>query len=154
MERIIAARIGDVIETKLTPQQSGFRPGHSTLDQLLHLRAALTRPTLDSRTGAVFVDYAKAFDTVDHDRIVSAMQEMELPPHIIRWSASFLKGRQAKVRVNSKSSPLVLFHRGVPQGTVLGPLMFIIVMNTLSKRLSQVPLLFHGFFADDLTLAV
>ncbi|ORC81333.1 Tbingi protein, partial [Trypanosoma theileri] len=61
MERIIAARIRDVIETKLTPQQSGFRPGHSTLDQLLHLRAALTRPTPDSRTGAVFVDYAKAF---------------------------------------------------------------------------------------------
>ncbi|ORC82664.1 Tbingi protein, partial [Trypanosoma theileri] len=82
------------------------------------------------------------------------MREMDIPPHIIRWSASFLKGRQAKVRVNSKSSPLMLFHRGVPQGTVLGPLMFIIVMNTLSKRLSQVPLLFHGFFADDLTLAV
>ncbi|ORC82802.1 Tbingi protein [Trypanosoma theileri] len=73
MERIIAARIRDVIETKLTPQQSGFRPGHSTLDQLLHPRAALTRPTLDSRTGAVFVDYAKAFDTADHNRIVSAM---------------------------------------------------------------------------------
>ncbi|ORC91279.1 Tbingi protein [Trypanosoma theileri] len=145
MERIIAARIRDVTETKLTPQQSGFRPVHSTLDQLLHLRAALTRPTPDSRTGAVFVYYAKAFDTVDHDRIVSAMREMELPPHIIRWSASFLKGHQAKIRVNSKSSPLMLFHCGVPQGTVLGPLMFIIVMNTLSKRLSQVPLLFHGF---------
>ncbi|ORC91271.1 Tbingi protein [Trypanosoma theileri] len=144
-EWIIAARIRDVIETKLTPQQSGFRPVHSTSDQLPHLRAALTRSTLDSRTGAVFVDYAKAFDTVDHDRIVSAMREMDIPPHIIRWSASFLKGRQAKVRVNSKSSPLMLFHRGVPQGTVLGPLMFIIVMNTLSKRLSQVPLLFHGF---------
>ncbi|ORC91288.1 uncharacterized protein TM35_000062930 [Trypanosoma theileri] len=48
----------------------------------------------------------------------------------------------------------MLFHRGVPQGTVLGPPAFIIVMNTLSKRLFQVPLLFHGFFADDLTLAV
>ncbi|ORC91910.1 Tbingi protein, partial [Trypanosoma theileri] len=79
------------------------------------------------------------------------MQEMDIPSHIIRWSASFLKGLQAKVRVNSKSSPLVLFHRGVPQGTVLGPLMFIIAMNALSKRLSQVPLLFHVFFADDLT---
>ncbi|ORC91902.1 Tbingi protein [Trypanosoma theileri] len=104
MEWIIAARIRDVIDTKLAQQQSGFRPVHSTLDQLLHLRAALTRPTPDSRTGAVFVDYAKPFDTVDHDRIVSAMREMDIPPHIIRWSASFLKGRQGRVRVNSKSS--------------------------------------------------
>ncbi|KEG07414.1 Tbingi protein [Trypanosoma grayi] len=84
MERIIAARIREVIEPKLTPQQSGFRPSHSTLDQLLHLRVTMHRPTPKDRTAAVFVDYTKAFDTVDNNKIILQMRRLGIPQHIVR----------------------------------------------------------------------
>ncbi|RHW72287.1 reverse transcriptase [Trypanosoma brucei equiperdum] len=152
MERIIAARLRDTVESQLTPQQSGFRPGCSTLEQLLHVRAALCRPTHQYRTGAVFVDYEKAFDTVDHDKIAREMHRMKVSPHIVKWCVSFLSNRTGRVKFKEKLSRSRTFERGVPQGTVLGPIMFIIVMNSLSQRLAEVPLLQHGFFADDLTL--
>ncbi|RHW73180.1 reverse transcriptase [Trypanosoma brucei equiperdum] len=152
MERIIAARLRDTFESQLTPQESGFRPGCSTLEQLLHVRAALCRPTHQYRTGAVFVDYAKAFDTVDYDKIAREMHRMKVSPHIVKWCVSFLSNRTVRVRFKEKLFRSRTFERGVPQGTVLGPIMFIIVMNSLSQRLAEVPLLQHGFFADDLTL--
>ncbi|RHW67327.1 Reverse transcriptase (RNA-dependent DNA polymerase) [Trypanosoma brucei equiperdum] len=149
MERIIAARLRDTVESQLTPQQSGFHPGCSTLEQLLHIRAALFRPTHQYRTGAVFVDYSKAFDTVDHDKIAREMHRMKVLPHIVKWCVSFLSNRTGRVRFKEKLSRSRTFERGVPQGTVRGPIMFIIVMNSLSQRLAEVPLLQHGFFADD-----
>ncbi|KEG05446.1 Tbingi protein [Trypanosoma grayi] len=152
MERIIAARICDVIEPKLTPQQCGVRPSHSTPNQLLHLRAVMHRPTPKDRTTTVFVDYAKVFNTVDNDKIILEMRRLGVPQHIVRWSASFLGNGTAVVRVNKVHSSPICFTRGVPQGTVLGPLMFVIAMNYLSVRFTEAPLLRHGFFADDLTL--
>ncbi|CBH14119.1 hypothetical protein TbgDal_IX1940 [Trypanosoma brucei gambiense DAL972] len=152
MERIIAARPRDTVESQLTPQQSGFRPGCSTLEQLLHVRAALCRPTHQSRTGAVFVDYEKAFDTVDHDKIARGMRRTKVSTHIVKWCVSFLSKRTGRVRFKEKLSRSRTFERGVPQATFLGPIMFIIVMSSLSQRLAEVPLLQHGFFADDLTI--
>ncbi|CBH09337.1 hypothetical protein, conserved [Trypanosoma brucei gambiense DAL972] len=152
MERIIAARLRDTVESQLTPQRSGFRPGCSTLEQLLHVRAALCRPTHQYRTGAVFVDYEKAFDTVDHDKIAREMHRMKVSPHIVKWCVSFLSKQTGRVRFKEKLSRSRTFERGVPQGTVLGPIMFIFLMNSLSQRLAEVLLLQHGFFADDLTV--
>lgn len=123
MEKIVCARIRDTVESKLTVQQSGFHPGHSTLNQLLHLRAALCRPHHDDRTGAVFVDYAEAFDTVDHATAVRAMQEMGIPTYTVKWTATLLQGRKKQVRVKKVFSGNREFTRGVPQGTVLGPLL-------------------------------
>ncbi|CBH14920.1 hypothetical protein, conserved [Trypanosoma brucei gambiense DAL972] len=80
------------------------------------------------------------------------MHRMKVSPHIVKWCVSFLSNRTGRVRFREKLSRSRTFERGVPQGTVLGPIMFIIVMNSVSQRLAEVPLLQHGFFADDLTL--
>ncbi|CCD17982.1 reverse transcriptase (RNA-dependent DNA polymerase), putative, fragment [Trypanosoma vivax Y486] len=72
--------------------------------------------------------------------------------HLVAWTACFLKGRTAQVRVNSTLSEDVGLTCGVPQGSVLGPLLFIVTVDSLSKRDNCIPGLLHGFFADDLAI--
>ncbi|KAH8619575.1 putative Reverse transcriptase (RNA dependent DNA polymerase) [Trypanosoma vivax] len=65
MERIVARRVRDCIEDKLQPQQAGFRPARSTLDTLMQVTSAVRRRKDGEKTAAVFIDYARAFDSVD-----------------------------------------------------------------------------------------
>ncbi|CCD19321.1 reverse transcriptase (RNA-dependent DNA polymerase) [Trypanosoma vivax Y486] len=101
---------------------------------------------------AVFVDYARPFDSVDHGCIVKELLPFGVEKPQVAWIAGFLKGRTAKVRVNKVLSEDVGLTCGVPQGSDLGPLLFIVTVDSLSKRLNCVPELQHGFSADDLTV--
>ncbi|KAH8613196.1 putative Reverse transcriptase (RNA dependent DNA polymerase) [Trypanosoma vivax] len=94
---------------------------------------------------AVFVDYARPFDSVDHGCIVKELLSFGVGKHPVAWIAGFLKGRTAKVRVNKVLSEDVGLTCGVPQGSDLGPLLFIVTVDSLSKRLNCVPELQHGF---------
>eukprot|EP00796_Vickermania_ingenoplastis_P012730 gene12730-8679_t len=152
MERMVARRLRDQIETQLQPQQAGFRPHRSTTNALVQIEALLMRPTQSSRTAAVFVDYARAFDSVDHGCILDALRRLRVNNEMQRWIGSFLSTRTARVRVNNTLSSAVAMTCGVPQGSVLGPILFIIVMDSLNARLNDIPGLHHGFFADDLSL--
>ncbi|KAH8606634.1 putative Reverse transcriptase (RNA dependent DNA polymerase) [Trypanosoma vivax] len=97
---------------------------------------------------AVFVDYARPFDSVDHGCIAKGLLPFGVGKHLVAWIAGFLKGRTAKVRVNKVLSEDVGLTCGVPQGSDLGPLLFIVTVDSLSKRLNCVPELQHGFSAD------
>ncbi|CCD16992.1 unnamed protein product [Trypanosoma congolense IL3000] len=152
MERIVARRVRDYIEDKLQPQQAGFRPARSTLDTLMQVTSAVRRRRDGEKTAAVFIDYARAFDSVDHNCIVKALMSFGVEKHLVAWIADFLQGRTAQVRVNNTLSEDISLTRGVPQGSVLGPLLFIVMADSLSKRLNCIPGLQHGFFADDLTI--
>ncbi|CCD20778.1 reverse transcriptase (RNA-dependent DNA polymerase), partial [Trypanosoma vivax Y486] len=152
MERIVARRVRDCIEDKLQPQQAGFRPARSTLDTLMQVTSAVRRRKDGEKTAAVFIDYARAFDSVDHGCIVKELLSFGVERHLVAWIAGFLKGRTAKVRVNNVLSEDISLTCGVPQGSVLGPLLFIVTVDSLSKRLNCIPGLHHGFFADDLTI--
>ncbi|KAH8610637.1 putative Reverse transcriptase (RNA dependent DNA polymerase) [Trypanosoma vivax] len=149
MERIVARRVRDCIEDKLQPQQAGFRPARSTLDTLMQVTSAVRRRKDGEKTAAVFIDYARAFDSVDHGCIVKELLSFGVEKHLVAWIAGFLKGRTAKVRVNNVLSEDISLTCGVPQGSVLGPLLFIVTVDSLSKRLNCIPGLQHGFFADD-----
>ncbi|KAH8616737.1 putative Reverse transcriptase (RNA dependent DNA polymerase) [Trypanosoma vivax] len=152
MERTVARRVGDCIEDKLQPQQEGFRPVQSTPDTLMQVTSAFRRGKGGEETAVVFVDYARAFNSVDHGCIVKALLSFGVEKHLAAWIACFLKGRTAKVRVNSAVSEDISLTGGVPQGSVLGPLLFIVTVDSLSRRLNCNPGLQHGFFADDLTI--
>jgi len=152
MERLVARRLRDEIETKLQPQQAGFRPHRSTTCALVQIEALMRRPTQDSRTAAVFAECARAFDSVDHGRIMVALQSLGVSPALQRWINVFLSHRCTRVRANGILSDQVPLTCGVPQGSVLGPLLFIIVVDSLSARLNEIPNLHHGLFADDLSL--
>ncbi|KAH8618167.1 putative Reverse transcriptase (RNA dependent DNA polymerase) [Trypanosoma vivax] len=152
MERTVARRVGDCIEDKPQPQQAGFRPVRSTPDTLMQVTCAVRRRKDGEETAAVFIDYAHAFDFVDRGCIVKELLSFGVEKHLVAWIVGFLQGRAAQVRVNDTLSEDMRLNCGVPQGSVLGPLLFIVAVDSLSKRLNRIPGLQHGLFAEDLAI--
>ncbi|PBJ81347.1 hypothetical protein BCY84_00202 [Trypanosoma cruzi cruzi] len=144
MERTPAARIRDVIESQLALQPSGFLPGNSTPDQLLQIRAAMHRNASQHLTAAYFVDHASAFDTVGPDAVILEMRRLSIPNRIVRWSASCLNSTSAVVCIDKFTPSSRTLTRGAPQGTVLAPIMFVVVMQSRCSCPSNVPYFAEG----------
>ena len=85
----------------------------------------------DKDTDSIYLDYAKAFDKVDHDLLIKKLERYGLPPIITKWITSFLKDHSQTVVVHGKHSIAGSIISGVPQGTVLGPILFIIFINDM-----------------------
>ena len=144
------------LETRLllNPFQTGFRSGHSTQTALLKLtddiRLAINRKRV---TLLLLFDFSKAFDSVCHVKLLHKLLEHGFTKSFINWIASYLVGRQqAVVDNNGNFSSFLELNTGVPQGSVLGPLLFAIYVNDL-------PLCFdrdvsHIMYADDLQIYV
>ena len=136
--------------------QSGFRSLHSTLTVLLEATDAWS-VNIDNGllNGVVFIDLTKAFDTIDHEIILHKMSYLGVDQAAIKWFSSYLSGRTQRCSVNAygKLSTARTLSCGVPQGSILGPLLFLIYINDLPNSLQNaVP----RMFADDtnLTLSV
>ncbi|KAH8619094.1 putative Reverse transcriptase (RNA dependent DNA polymerase) [Trypanosoma vivax] len=150
--RIVAHRVRGCIEDKLQPQQAGRRPQRTTLDSLMQVTNSSRRRKDGERTAGVFIDCARAFDSVDRGYIVKELLSFGVEKHLVAWLAGFLQERTAQVRVNDALSEDISLTCGVPQASVLGPLVFIVTADSLSKRPNCIPGLQHAFFADDLTI--
>ena len=133
----------------LTDQQHGFRKGHSCETQLIQTIHDLTSAA-DKRTqtDVIIMDFSKAFDTVPHNRLISKLKYYGINGKIITWISSFLKSRKQRVVVGGEHSQWVKVESGVPQGTVLGPLLFLLYINDLPENLNSTVRL----FADDCVL--
>ena len=135
----------------LSPKQSGFRPGDPTINQLLSITNEILMafdqyPTRETR--AVFLDISKAFDKVWHEGLISKLKSNGIQGKLLNLIISFLSNRQQRVVLNSKSSEWKDVSAGVPQGSVLGPLFFLVYVNDLAEGLvSDVRM-----FADDTSL--
>lgn len=116
----------------LQSNQSGFRPGHSTVTATsLVVNDILNDLDTRQHCAALFIDLSKAFDTVDHDILLTKLSHIGLDGPSIRWFTSYLTGRkQAVVASNVKSSSLFI-NKGVPQGSVLGPVLFTLYINNI-----------------------
>ena len=95
----------------------------------------------------MFIDYAKAFDHVDHSTLVPKLYNFNVPQFLIRWLCSFLTNRMQRVKLSEYFSEWLTLKGSMPQGTWLGPLVFILLINDLSSDCGM-----HTF-VDDVTLS-
>ena len=152
-ERIIRHKVVDYLERNnlICTSQHGFRSGHSCLSELLdHFDDILTGLLENKDTDIIYLDYAKAFDKVDHPLLIQKLEKYGIHPSLIRWIKDFLTNRSQSVVVNGVHSFIAIIVSGVPQGTVLGPILFIIFINDIGTCIKHSTL---RCFADDTRLA-
>ena len=148
-ERIIRKSMVHFLDNNeiLCGNQHGFRSGRSCLTQLLsHFDEVFSGLVNGSDVDAIYLDYAKAFDKVDHHLLLKKMRRYGFHDKVVAWIESFLVDRSQQVALNGYMSYAAKVISGVPQGTVLGPLLFILFVNDMEGCVSHSTI---RFFADD-----
>ena len=153
MERCIHKYLYNYIVSNqiLTPLLSGFIPGDSTTFQLLHTYHMFCEAVDNGKeVQTVFCDISKAFDRVWHKGLLHKLGGIGCSENVLAWFSSYLSGRKQRVVFNGKFSKWVEVLAGVPQGSILGPLLFLIFINDIVKHIGGSIRL----FADDISLYI
>ena len=151
MERAVFSHMYNHLCNYITPHQSGFLPNHSTVTQLLEICHAIS-DALDNRKEVFFIffDISKAFDRVWHRGLLLKLQQLGITGSVYDWIKSYLHNRSQQVVLRSEQSAPLSIKAGVPQGSVLGPLLFLVYINDLPTHITSN----LKMFADDTSLFV
>ena len=152
LEKLLHTQLSSYLEEHnlLSHNQFGFRKQRSTthaLSQLLNqIYTNINRPVV---TAAVYIDFSKAFNCVQCSTLLYKLTTLNLDQNLIRWIASYLNSGTQKTLANNIYSTSQPVNQGVPQGSVLGPLLYIIYANDIADRVKNSG---YTFYADDTVL--
>lgn len=151
-ENLLYKQISNMVDTKnlLYKHQYGFRRGVGTQNALIDLVDMICNKLSEKQmVGAIFLDLKKAFDTIDHNILLNKLNIFGVGPNSLDLLADFLNNRRQYVVVDSSKSEIKVNNIGVPQGSILGPLLFLMYINDISCLPIRGKLI---MFADDCSL--
>ena len=130
-------------------EQHGFMPKRSTTSNLLEFTSyVIDGFNEDVYTDAIYTDLSAAFDKINHDITIAKLRKLGFYGPLLKWLDSYLVNRILKVRINDCESDAFVAHSGIPQGSHLGPLIFLLYFNDVNHALTGPRLM----YADDLKL--
>ena len=147
LEHIINTKLISYISPLISPKQHGFIPGKSVSTNLLQLSEEVTHSIENGhQVDTVYLDLSKAFDTIDHGKLLHKLHNLGIDLSLIKWFSSYLHAREQIVQVQGYESNSYIVTSGVAQGSRLGPLLFALFVNDLvdEVRFSNIEL-----FADN-----
>ena len=151
-ERIIFKYVFNFLRDNdaISIRQSGFKPGDSTVCQLTYLYHTFVKALeMQKDIRIVFCDISKAFDRVWHSGLLAKLESVGICDDLLTWFKSYLTQRKQRVVVNGQTSSWGNINAGVPQGSVLGPLLFLVYINDITTVVQSAEV---RLFADDTIL--
>lgn len=145
-ERLFLSRVSPLLDGYIRPEQFGFRRGHSTTQQLVRVVNMLVdNANMNLCSTGVLLDVSKAFDKVWHEGLLYKLAMSPLPPAAVHLLRSYLRGRSFQISVDGALSTERAVEAGVPQGSVLGPTLYLVYTNDMPTA----PGVTLSLYADD-----